>query len=161
MIRGEPHEGYTPISPRVSVTNTQGSGFVKVVQLCAFVTGPQRGGGAQSHGGRVEARVVAWRDAHRRACRPLQAMSDAGLKPTIVYHNLSPAELYEKVGWAGTLGAGASWGAQVRGTRRRPTLYPALCVPQALQYEPSSHIVTGGALATISGAKTGRRCARR
>ena len=28
---------------------------------------------------------------------------------------------------------------------------------QALHYEPSSHIVAGGALATISGAKTGRR----
>ncbi len=27
----------------------------------------------------------------------LRAMSDAGLKPTVVYHNLSPAELYEKV----------------------------------------------------------------
>ncbi len=23
-------------------------------------------------------------------------MSDAGLKPTVVYHNLTPAELYEK-----------------------------------------------------------------
>lgn len=52
----------------------------------------------------------------------VKAMSDAGLKPVVVYHNLSPAELYEK----------------------------------ALQYEPSSHIVAGGALATISGAKTGR-----
>ena len=28
----------------------------------------------------------------------LRAMSDAGLKPTVVYHNLTPAELYEKVG---------------------------------------------------------------
>ena len=27
----------------------------------------------------------------------LRAMSDAGLKPTVVYHNLTPAELYEKV----------------------------------------------------------------
>lgn len=27
----------------------------------------------------------------------MRAMSDAGLKPTIVYHNLTPAELYEKV----------------------------------------------------------------
>jgi len=26
----------------------------------------------------------------------LRAMSDAGLKPTVVYHNLTPAELYEK-----------------------------------------------------------------
>lgn len=31
----------------------------------------------------------------------MQAMSDAGLKPLVVYHNLSPAELYEKVGWRG------------------------------------------------------------
>ena len=27
----------------------------------------------------------------------LRAMSDAGLKPTVVYHNLTPPELYEKV----------------------------------------------------------------
>lgn len=27
----------------------------------------------------------------------MSAMSDSGLKPTVVYHNLSPAELYEKV----------------------------------------------------------------
>lgn len=27
----------------------------------------------------------------------LRAMSDAGLKPTVVYHNLTPAELYEMV----------------------------------------------------------------
>ena len=27
----------------------------------------------------------------------LRAMSDAGLKPTVVYHNLTPSELYEKV----------------------------------------------------------------
>ncbi|KAL4422882.1 hypothetical protein ABPG75_009079 [Micractinium tetrahymenae] len=52
----------------------------------------------------------------------VKAMSDAGLKPVVVYHNLSPAELYEK----------------------------------ALQYEPSTHIVAGGALATVTGAKTGR-----
>lgn len=49
-------------------------------------------------------------------------VSDSGLKPVVVYHNLTPAELYEK----------------------------------ALQYEPSSHIVSNGALATLSGAKTGR-----
>lgn len=30
----------------------------------------------------------------------LRAMSDAGLKPTVVYHNLTPAELYEKVWWS-------------------------------------------------------------
>jgi len=52
----------------------------------------------------------------------LRAMSDAGLKPTVVYHNLTPAELYEK----------------------------------ALQWEPGSHLVSSGALATLSGAKTGR-----
>ncbi|GMH35918.1 hypothetical protein BSKO_03786 [Bryopsis sp. KO-2023] len=48
--------------------------------------------------------------------------SDGGLKPTTVYHNLSPAELYEK----------------------------------ALANEPGTHIVSSGALATMSGAKTGR-----
>jgi len=48
--------------------------------------------------------------------------SDAGLKPTTVFHNLSPAELYEK----------------------------------ALQYDRGAHIVASGALATMSGAKTGR-----
>lgn len=51
-----------------------------------------------------------------------KAMSDAGLKPMVVFHNLSPAELYEK----------------------------------AMQYEPSTHIVAQGALATVTGAKTGR-----
>lgn len=30
----------------------------------------------------------------------MSAMSDSGLKPTVVYHNLTPAELYEKVGAA-------------------------------------------------------------
>ncbi|CAD7703599.1 unnamed protein product [Ostreobium quekettii] len=48
--------------------------------------------------------------------------SDAGLKPTTVFHNLSPAELYEK----------------------------------ALQFDRSAHVVSSGALAVISGAKTGR-----
>jgi phosphoenolpyruvate carboxykinase (ATP) len=52
----------------------------------------------------------------------LRAMSDAGLKPTVVYHNLTPAELYEK----------------------------------ALLYEPGTHLTANGALATLSGAKTGR-----
>lgn len=27
----------------------------------------------------------------------IRAMSDAGLKPTVVHHNLTPAELYEQV----------------------------------------------------------------
>ncbi|KAI3429628.1 hypothetical protein D9Q98_005714 [Chlorella vulgaris] len=49
-------------------------------------------------------------------------MGDIGLKPVVVYHNLSVPELYE----------------------------------HALKYEPSSHIVASGALATLSGAKTGR-----
>mmetsp|Transcript_2691 Transcript_2691/g.7619 ORF Transcript_2691/g.7619 Transcript_2691/m.7619 type:complete len:640 (+) Transcript_2691:224-2143(+) len=48
--------------------------------------------------------------------------ADDGLKPTCVYHNLSPAELYEK----------------------------------ALKFERGTHIVNSGALATLSGAKTGR-----
>lgn len=52
----------------------------------------------------------------------MHQISDRGLKPTVVYHNLSPAELYEK----------------------------------ALLYEPGTHIVANGALATLSGAKTGR-----
>jgi hypothetical protein len=37
-------------------------------------------------------------------------------------------------------------------------LIPPLTTMQALQYEPTSHIVAGGALATLSGAKTGRTC---
>lgn len=48
--------------------------------------------------------------------------TDAGLKPTCVYHNLSVAELYAK----------------------------------ALAHEPGTHIVSSGAIATLSGAKTGR-----
>lgn len=52
----------------------------------------------------------------------MAAMSDSGLKPTVVYHNLTPAELYEK----------------------------------ALQHEPGTSITSAGALATLSGAKTGR-----
>ena len=51
-----------------------------------------------------------------------KAVSDCGLKPVVVYHNLSPAEYYE----------------------------------HALQYERGTHIVSNGALATLSGAKTGR-----
>lgn len=105
----------------------------------------------------------------------VKAMSDAGLKPVIVYHNLSPAELYEKVRGEGVRGAGGMWAteqAAACGRGRRPMgphARPATLLlhraplpraaPQALQYEPSSHIVAGGALATISGAKTGRRCA--
>lgn len=41
----------------------------------------------------------------------VRGMSDAGLKPVIVYHNLTPAELYEKVGvdeWVG-VGGLAAW----------------------------------------------------
>ena len=48
--------------------------------------------------------------------------TDAGLQPTCVYHNLPPAELYEK----------------------------------ALLHEKGTRIVSSGALATLSGAKTGR-----
>lgn len=48
---------------------------------------------------------------------PIQAMSDAGLKPLIVYHNLSPAELYEKVrAWVCVWG-GLGWGWGGAGTR--------------------------------------------
>lgn len=38
-------------------------------------------------------------------------------------------------------------------------LMPPCCLPStqhALKYEPSTHIVATGALATLSGAKTGR-----
>lgn len=52
----------------------------------------------------------------------VQAVSDAGLKPVHVFHNLSPAELYE----------------------------------HAIRHERGSHITSAGALATLSGAKTGR-----
>eukprot|EP00884_Botryococcus_braunii_P010454 jgi/Botrbrau1/1940/Bobra.0005s0034.1 len=52
----------------------------------------------------------------------MEELSDAGLKATVVFHNLTPAELYEK----------------------------------AILYEEGSHIVSSGALATLSGAKTGR-----
>ena len=44
----------------------------------------------------------------------MAAMSDSGLKPTVVYHNLNPAELYEKARlrlWA-LLEAGALCAAQ-------------------------------------------------
>jgi hypothetical protein len=114
----------------------------------------------------------------------LQAMSDAGLKPTVVYHNLAPAELYEKVPtWhprmrlhhmrlhgrlppprscASASGVSCRKCTPWMGSHHPypvtnlPCLVPWLPVPQALQYEPSSHIVAGGALAAISGAKTGR-----
>ena len=44
--------------------------------------------------------------AHQRSGF-MRAMSDAGLKPTVVHHNLTPAELYEQVWsyarpWAGS-----------------------------------------------------------
>jgi phosphoenolpyruvate carboxykinase (ATP) len=37
--------------------------------------------------------------AHQRSGF-IRAMSDAGLKPTVVHHNLTPAELYEQVSLA-------------------------------------------------------------
>jgi hypothetical protein len=52
----------------------------------------------------------------------IKAVSDSGLKPVVVFHNVMPAELYEL----------------------------------ALAHEQGSHIVSSGALATLSGAKTGR-----
>ena len=127
----------------------------------------------------------------------MSAMSDAGLKPTVVYHNLSPAVLYEKVraasqpvsvlctlisdavrvrAWGCTacslgspLGRAASMAAShlrvcrctchwSRPVRHRFAQWTALqsCSLQALAYEPGSHLVSSGALATLSGAKTGR-----
>ena len=97
-------------------------------------------------------------------------MSDAGLKPVLVYHNLSPAELYEKASGGGTAGqrlgsgeAEAPATAAPEFTAPASLLPPAIPTPchvttakQALEFEPTSHIVAGGALATLSGAKTGR-----
>lgn len=37
-----------------------------------------------------------------------------------------------------------------------PSPLPPLSVPQALQYDRGTHITSTGALATLSGAKTGR-----
>ncbi|GAB4822462.1 hypothetical protein N2152v2_009508 [Parachlorella kessleri] len=67
-------------------------------------------------------RAAAEADQTEVAREMIKEMSDIGLKPVIVYHNLSVAEYYE----------------------------------HALKYEPSTHIVATGALATLSGAKTGR-----
>lgn len=76
----------------------------------------------------------------------MRAMSDSGLKPTVVYHNLTPAELYEKVCFHST-----AWSAPCS----REAESCALSV-QALQHEPGTSITSAGALATLSGAKTGR-----
>ena len=38
----------------------------------------------------------------------MAAMSDSGLKPTVVYHNLNPAELYEKVQPGSVISEGAA-----------------------------------------------------
>lgn len=163
----------------------------------------------------------------------LRAMSDAGLKPTVVYHNLTPAELYEKVRlswvctsiwitnsvqacqffralsfsrtqpkarevsprlalkvtpphedtqlWSSGLPYSSHqvvhiccgfWGrntAMALTSERDMKLLmkiTVICIVlvhiwldsilQALQYEPGSHLVASGALATLSGAKTGR-----
>ncbi len=144
----------------------------------------------------------------------LSAMSDAGLKPTVVYHNLTPAELYEKVRLKcfvflflpppppvrrrsrcgtqcslhpilGISAAGAmifllAWFGSMRRQRsaRKPLKHRTFASKysveslllsawhlvrhdgcpraQALLYEPGSHLVSSGALATLSGAKTGR-----
>lgn len=67
-------------------------------------------------------RVVGYHRVEPKGSRFMKTVSDAGLKPSVAYHNLSPAELYEK----------------------------------ALLYEPGTHMVSSGALATLSGAKTGR-----
>jgi Phosphoenolpyruvate carboxykinase len=150
---------------------------------------------------------VLWRQDKRKTVGEarstfMSAMSDAGLKPTVVYHNLSPAVLYEKVRTAHQTGsvvwdplsnaAGErAWGCTVRSPGHAPpgvglaylppilcwgglpqlsqvdlhssvcvihpaALYYALCPLQALAYEPGSHLVSSGALATLSGAKTGR-----
>ena len=91
--------------------------------------------GAQTYAPHIAKSVRTCAPAWERACcarrlaggsstrrPPLPRAGDIGLKPVIVYHNLSVPELYE----------------------------------HALKYEPSTHIVHAGALATLSGAKTGR-----
>ena len=75
-------------------------------------------------------------------CRWIGVLASCGLCPacTTATHWLSPRVLL-----CDRLAPPPAW------LRRLPPL------PQALQYEHSSHIVAGGALATISGAMTGRR----
>lgn len=118
----------------------------------------------------------------------MSAMSDSGLKPTVVYHNLSPAELYEKVRrpkpcpqalplstsqsciknrfrlpkafymlavrpWLHWLRAAVAAILQRHPAPEVPCANWGLCCGlQALMYEPGSHLVSSGALATLSGA---------
>lgn len=106
------------------------------------------------------------------------AMSDSGLKGTTVYHNATPAELYEKVckkHWTmlrlitcrhcHCSRFSCSTNAIIWG---RPPTDDALHICgklklhnlahhlQAMTFEPGTHLVASGALATLSGAKTGR-----
>lgn len=122
MIRGDPEsrEAFDPGSPRTTADTS--SGFVKVLgppDACsACLVGIQAASGrllARGASGALLAcllvkppacasahsvppdRHTPCRAAHPPDCHP-QAMSDAGLRPVVVYHNLSPAELYEKAG---------------------------------------------------------------
>lgn len=89
----------------------------------------------------------------------LRAMSDAGLKPTVVYHNLTPAELYEKVGCKLACNLYYLVPSLYRPFGKAVTdvcsqVFAAIRIYfQALQYEPGSHLVSSGALATLSGQK--------
>lgn len=69
--------------------------------------------------------------------RPWQLMVQVGRARLLRFHTV-PA------------GHGLTWPGLPAATRRPSP--PA----QALQFEPTSHIVAGGGLATMSGAKTGR-----
>ena len=79
-------------------------------------------------------------------------MSDAGLKGSTVFHNLTPAQLYEKARpppppprAAMRVHTGLEWGEQSS---------ESAAGVQALTHEPGTHIMCNGALATLSGART-------
>lgn len=135
MIRGDPQarEAYDPGSPRTTADTS--SGFVKVPARPACPPAwlwakPTCLWGLACACLSVRGRLAClWgrppaccNIGHRLRARPpssRQAMSDAGLKPVIVYHNLAPAELYEKVRkgerWAPGGHAGGQPGWQWRG----------------------------------------------
>jgi phosphoenolpyruvate carboxykinase (ATP) len=94
-------------------------------------------------------------------------MSDVGLKPVVVLHNLNPGELYEHVSYYYYYSA---WFLLTTPFFEPYAELLTICcnhclhiiyqltslAAQALKYEPSTHIVSSGALATLSGARTGR-----
>lgn len=87
----------------------------------------------------------------------LHDMSDVGLKPTVVYHNLTPAELYEKVG-------GVEWSGAGRGAREMVDpwwwVVVAGCMWLVVRARGASEALLLGPRSTVSQGICGCLCLR-